>query len=313
MKEVKEKSVFVDLHQHTTFSDGTTTPEQNVKDCALLGLEAIAIADHDHLDGYFRAVKESEKWSIHVIPAVEISTPKYHILAYDFNVRDSQKLSRFKKFIKENREKANEKTYRRAENLQRIGIPITKEKLNSYFPKSMKNKVHIAMAMMQDSECRVYTQGLDSKQIFKKYLSKGCPGEAIEYVELVNPIVAINYIHEAGGKAVIAHPFLDIEDMSELDILVENGLDGLEIQPHFKERNYPFIEYAIKHNLLTTFGSDYHGPRYTTQPLLGREHNNLIIPFWNINNKPKIKTPLPRSAFEREPVYNWIGRVPYKD
>ncbi|MGM5480340.1 MAG: PHP domain-containing protein [Nanobdellota archaeon] len=275
---------YVDLHLHTMFSDGTSTPEQVVKDCALLGLETIAIADHDHVGGYKRAKQEADKWGIELLPGVEITTNKYHILGLNVNLEHKE----FLDFIDSSRIIGNKKAYKRVETLAKQGIPITKEKIDYYFPNNMLNKVHIAMTMLLDKECKSYVENTTNKNttigtIINTYFNKHTPAGNIETKEFYEPGYIIEMIHQAGGKAILAHPPKDVKSINEIDNLCKKGLDGIEIQPRYGIQNQQYIKYAKEHNLLTTFGSDFHGSRYIERPLLGiNKHNNVIEQFWNL-------------------------------
>ena len=101
----------------------------------------------------------------------------------------------------------------------------------------------------------------------KEGLVKSVPGK-----RQIPPEKAIEAIHEAGGIAVLAHPFKDIDDVSEIETLREMGLDGLEIQPNFNSRNDWVKTYAKKNDMLVTYGSDYHGAGFF-RPLLEKGDN----------------------------------------
>lgn len=273
-KEKTNKPQWVDLHLHTHYSDGSASPAQMVKDCALLGLETIAITDHDNLRGYYEAREASREWNIHVIPGVEISTEIFHILAYDFNPELLQGV------VEQNRKHINEKTYRRIEKLNDMGFPIQKEKLDAMFPNRMLNKIHLAEYMIKDKTCREKINEYDSTNIIKTHMNKSTPAGQIKHDYYYAEYEILNSIKAAGGTAILAHPPKHKESMELLDFLRGHGLDGIEVQPRYKEKNQPFIDYARKHNMIITYGSDNHGARYLPRPLLGKENNNKMKPFW---------------------------------
>jgi predicted metal-dependent phosphoesterase TrpH len=111
----------------------------------------------------------------------------------------------------------------------------------------------------------------------KQYLKRNGVASKIKVYEDIDPKLAIDAIHNAGGKAIIAHPFKEVKNLeSELKTLREKGLDGIEMQPNFGMKNLPFLQYATRHNMLVTYGSDYHGGSMSARHLLGRVQNNAI-------------------------------------
>lgn len=299
----------MDLHLHTTHSDGTTTAKQIVKDCAMLGLETIAITDHDETKGYYEAVEEANKWGMKVIPGVEITTNDYHILGYGIDLENKE----LQTFLENNRRLAREKTYRRIAKLEEAGIPISKEKLDKQFPNQMLNKAHIAMTMMLDSECKEYVGRKDTSELIKSYLGKDKPAGQIEKINFPEPEKVIKIIHNAGGKAVLAHPAKDVSDLVEIDIMREAGLDGIEYQPRFGNQNKLYINYAKKHKMIITYGSDFHGARYIQRPLLGREHGNEIDVFWKDNYQQKkeneVEKKLPKYTNKTPDLEGWMLKL----
>ena len=266
---------YVDLHMHTIYSDGAMRPKEVVSESASVGIEVMAIADHDITTGCAEAKKEADTWNVRVLTGVEVSTPDYHILGLDFEIsnRGLQDLLSYSRDCQE------EIVRRRAERLQESGVPITVGKVKSYFPESRIGKVNLATTLLKDPDCRGFYQGMDLRAVINNYLSDGTIGGNIEKPTEVTPKEAIDSIHGAGGYAIIAHPAKDVKIMKELDELVRLGIDGLEIQPNFIEDYGCFREYAIDHKLLITYGSDFHGPRISNRPILTRSYNQ-IERFW---------------------------------
>jgi len=263
---------FVDLHTHTIYSDGIDDPMTLVIAAKLKGIDALAITDHDIMDGYLGAIAEAEKWGLRLIPGVEVSTEKYHILGLNVDPGDKK----FQRFLKLVRSYQKETAGKRIEVLQDLGVPITMEKLEMAFPESRLGRYNVFMTMVMDKECREYFRkqngGVSPDEIYTMFFRKN---ERVKNVERkdVKPEEAIRQIHEAGGIAVIAHPFKNIDNIMEMDALVEAGLDGVEMQPkHFHGEDY--LEYAKKKELMITYGSDYHGASHD-RPLLGIGHNYI--------------------------------------
>jgi len=139
-------------------------------------------------------------------------------------------------------------------------------------------------AITRDKECREYLEakhhpGFTKDEFMNLYLRRGGLAHTIPIDYNLDRQEIIDGIHNAGGLAIIAHPTKDVKEMKELDELRERGLDGFEIQPNFypgdNAINYHQIEeYAKEHNMLLTYGSDYHGA-YMDRGLLGRGMNKL--------------------------------------
>nr|MBA4404825.1 hypothetical protein [Nanoarchaeum sp.] len=267
---------FVDLHLHTTHSDGTCSPKQVVIDAALIGSEVIAITDHDNTEGFHEAELESKKWGIKVLTGTEITTEDYHILGYNFDINNKN----FQELLNYSRKCQEDIVKQRIEVLNKQGIPITLEKLKKLFPTSRLGKLNIAVALLLDQECKLKIGNLTLEEVFTNYLRNNPLMSKLDKTKQVTPEQAISEIHQAGGVAILAHPFKEIKDtQKELAYLLSLGLDGLEIQPNYNEQNKIYLDYAKQNNLLMTYGSDFHGARYIKRPLLKRE-NNHIPPFW---------------------------------
>ncbi len=261
------KNRWIDFHTHTTYSDGMTDPESLVRQAFVEGTEVLAITDHDTMRGYFAGRKAAEKYGLELVPGVEVSTENYHILGLSVDPDNS----RFQKFLAEQQERQRKTCASRVEILTRAGIPISMEKLQSSFPESRLGKWNVHMTLFMDRECREDVRerfpGLSVDEIFGKLMRRGGIAHKAAAYDISSK-EAIDEIHAAGGIAVIAHPFKDVKEMKEMDRLVEEGIDGLEIQPNYGERNEPFRAYALKAGLMLTYGSDHHG--LVSRPLLGR-------------------------------------------
>jgi len=145
-----ERKKYIDFHMHTEFSDGVSSPEHLARVAALNELDIIAITDHDKIDGYERCKKEGEKWGLVVIPGVEVSTDKYHILGLGIDPG----LDNLREFLSYSAEQQKAVTKKRVDFLAKQGIPITIEKLEKAFSYSRLGKCNLYMAMLQDIECR---------------------------------------------------------------------------------------------------------------------------------------------------------------
>lgn len=273
MTENNPETKYIDLHMHTGYSDGITDPQTLVRTARLNELDIIALTDHDNLSGIPEAVEAGRQWGIQVIPGVEVSTTKYHILGLNIDYTNPQ----FKDFIAESANTQERITKLRTEVLRKYGIPVNFEKLREQFPESGLGKANLWMLMIKDPECKEYFRERRKKlnwEAYKEVLRKANANGIGDNQTSITPEIAIREIHSAGGLAFIAHPFKDIKQMQDLDALVAQGLDGLEVQPNFNGQNTPFKKYAASHNLLVTYGSDYHGGIFG-RPMLERGRNTL--------------------------------------
>ena len=214
----------VDLHLHTTASDGTLTPEELIKEGSFRGLSVLAITDHDTLDGISKAQKIAKELNITLVPGIEFSTEweesEIHILGY-FTELKSVKLH---DTITNLRKKREERNIKIIEKLNKSGLKITYKEVCEGHENSVIGRTHIATILLKKGY--VYSRN----EAFTQYLGF----KKAAYVGKVNftPIDAINVIHEANGVAIIAHPGL--VNLSEVKLkklfmgLIENGIDGFE-------------------------------------------------------------------------------------
>lgn len=262
---------YFDFHNHTTYSDGISPPEVIIKNAKLNKLDYVAITDHDKVDGVKEAIRMGKLWDIEVIPGIEISTTKYHILGLNIDYRNKN----FQEFVRYSALEQEQVCNARIKMLNYRGIPMTLEKIKNYFPKSRLGRINLFMAILQDRECKEFFEKKKMKIDYEKYKSliltkKG--KEIVDKFTTITPERAIKEIHAVGGLAFIAHPFKEIEKMEEMDRLVNYDIDGLEIQPRVNGKNERFRQYAREKNLLVTYGSDFHGG-ISGRQMLSREEN----------------------------------------
>lgn len=269
---MKDK-VYIDLHMHTFHSDGIESPESLALKARTNGSDVIAVTDHDITSGYAPAKAFGAKWGLEVIPGVEVTTTKYHILGLGIDVNNAG----FQDFLCDVREIQKANALAKVEVLAKLGVPVNSELILRKIGGSRMGRWNLAQAICTDSKCRemfLDKRGLSFMDFFRQYLNKspGSPTYGVNVLEDVSPSEAIKQIHLAGGVAVIAHPFKQVKDMKELDELRSYGLDGLEVQPNYGDKNLLFQEYALANGLLITYGSDFHDSEYIhhTRPLLGR-------------------------------------------
>lgn len=266
----------IDLHTHSSASDGSMTPEELVAYAKLKGLAAIALTDHDTVDGVKNALDEGERIGVEVIPGIEISVeykPEMHILGL-FPEKDKYvKIKEELNAIKTGRELRNKKIINR---LNELDVDITEEEVKKLAIGDIVGRPHIARVLV----AKGYARSIDDA--FDKYLSK----EGLAYFKRfeLKPKDGIRAIRRAGGIPVLAHPVYLKQTYDQLDKLIpelkEYGLIGIEAyySEHSNEDTGKFLRLAIKHNLLATGGSDFHGS-FKSGIELGRGRGNLNVPY----------------------------------
>ncbi|MBN1270443.1 MAG: PHP domain-containing protein [Kiritimatiellae bacterium] len=265
----------IDLHVHSTFSDGSFTPEELVDKAIASGLSAMALTDHDSTSGVERLLAAGRAKGLTVISGVEISADyspgTMHMLGYhvDQNNRD---LNEHLKWIREGREARNREILHK---LMELGCHITWDEVASYAGEDVVGRPHFAQALI----ARGYVQ--DNNEAFKKYLAKGAPAYADR--RRLSPEDSITLVRVAGGVPVLAHPFTlrlgKMELRRELKALSECGLEGIEAYypEHDAETTREYIKLAKDYGLIVTGGTDFHGVQ-TPDITLGRGFGSMKIP-----------------------------------
>lgn len=247
----------IDLHLHSTHSDGTMTPSQLVKQAADIGLCAISITDHDTVSATDEAIREGEIYSVEVISGLEISS-KYkgldlHLLGYNFDWRNTELLKNLDR-LQSARKERNKKIILK---LQEIGINISEQDLKAESGAGVAGRPHFARLLIKSGVVK------NNEQAFSHYLKAGRCAYVPRFVLDIHD--AIEILHGAGGIAVLAHPIQLSCSLGELSMIIkelkELGMDGLETYyPTQKGKTGKKIrELAEKYQLLETGGSDYHG------------------------------------------------------
>lgn len=250
---------YVDLHTHTTASDGFHSPADNVRLAQAAGLAAVAVTDHDTVAGVAEAQAEGERLGVIVVPGVEVSTAigrlDIHVLGYYCDLNDQRFLSRLQQ-LRDARSVRNEAILR---NLRKLGLAITIDdvlRCKGTTPDGGRSigRPHIADALVERGAVA------SRKEAFDRYLGKGAA--AFAQIERITPEQAAGWIHEAGGTAVLAHPGLYGND-DEVERLAAGALDGIEVfhSDHSPEQEARYAALAGRYNLITTAGSDFHGAR----------------------------------------------------
>ena len=264
----------IDLHTHTTASDGTLSPAELAEAAAGLGLAALAVTDHDTASGYPEAARAGERLGLEVVPGIEIST-KYggavHILGYYINPR-SEKLRPVLDWVVEDRDARNEKM---AALMAADVLPVSYEAMQQRFGKVI-GRPHFAELLVELGYAR------DMRDAFDRFVEKGrkyyLPRNFLSIER------SIEIILQAGGVPVLAHPFQYKRDDAGLRALIthcmESGLLGMECRysGYSPEQSAYLEKLAEEYGLVKTGGSDFHGG-IKPSIALGRGRGSLSVPY----------------------------------
>ncbi len=254
----------VDLHIHSTASDGRLTPADVIRKSAEIGLTIIALADHDTVDGIVPALIAAKTFPwLKVIPCVEISTDvpsgEVHVLGYFIDYTDHKLEATLERMRNSRRERAQGIIAK----LKNLGMPIDWERVQEIAGNGSIGRPHIAQAMLDKGYIASF------KEAFTKYISRGGPA----YVERgkMTPQEAVDLILQANGLPVLAHPFTTSDPEVMVIELKAAGLVGIEAyyDGYTVEEINKLVSLADRNNLIATGGSDYHGLDINTETMIG--------------------------------------------
>ena len=279
----------IDLHTHTTVSDGGDSPTELVHKAAAAGLDVIAVTDHDNDSGCDEAVAAGREVGVEVIRGVEISCdvddlkqrgfetaarPTMHLLGYFIPEHDNPLTSA----LAELQDARANRTVRIVERLNELGIPVTFEEVENEAggPGAQIGRPHFAAVLVRHGAVPDYQTAFD------EYLAKGA--KAYLSRKLYRPSEAIELMLSAGVVPVLAHPFtlhLAFEDLERfVGALLEAGLKGIEGYhgdlPVVEQE--PFLALGRTNGLIVSGGSDYHGDMRPDRGLPGGKHNVTVPP-----------------------------------
>jgi 3',5'-nucleoside bisphosphate phosphatase len=259
----------IDLHIHSTASDGTLRPAQVVEEAGRAGLSVIALADHDTTDGIAEALAASETNRVEVVPAVEISAEHplgdVHLLGYWMDHESPA----FQAFLLRPRSARPARIEAMCAKLSEMGMPVTPQEVYAVAGgESSVGRPHLARVLLNKG----YIEHMDDA--FRLYLRKGCPAYVKRFKN--GSQESIETIHACGGISVIAHPGL-LEDPGLVEALIDQGVMGIEAycHEHGPDAVERFLALARRHDLLVTGGSDFHGEMLQKTFRLG----DLQVPY----------------------------------
>ena len=270
--------MFIDLHIHSTASDGTKTPAEILSLASAKKLGAVALTDHDTISGIPEFLSESAKFpAIKAVPGVEISLKHYdysiHVLGL-FIDHKSELLNDFLCEIRKNRSKRNEMIIAK---LRKHGFDISPEEVNAEAGGESAGRPHFASILIRKGYFS------EPQEAFDKCLKRGRPG----YCDRILPVpsAAVDVIHKAGGIVIWAHPMSHVDAdrrtlLKILKFLVGKGIDGIEAYyPSFApEQNEYLLSVAEKYGLAVSGGSDFHGDNMKGIDM-GAGSGTLAVPY----------------------------------
>jgi predicted metal-dependent phosphoesterase TrpH len=261
---------YIDLHTHSTASDGIYAPAELLRRAKDIGLRVLALTDHDSTGGLQEAAQEAGKLDIDLIPGIEINTDvaggEVHVLGYFLEYERPA----FQDVLKVLRDARVRRGQRMVELLNEQGIAVSWERVREIARGSV-GRPHVAQALMEAGHVQSIGEAFD------KYIGKGCYAYVPRYK--LTPVDAVHFIASANGLPVIAHP-LELPGLEELrnwlPELCDAGMVGLETYygPYTDEEVQVLRALADTYHLIPTGGSDFHGPGIHPTPLGGRH-----VPF----------------------------------
>lgn len=252
---VRADCMAVDLHLHSTASDGTMEPAEIVEKASELGLSTISITDHDSFAGIDGAIEAAQSRSVDIIPGVELSayyrSQDVHVIGYFVDRRNALLNERLSKLRESRGLRAKEIVVK----LQSAGVNVEWSDVERIAKGEAVGRPHIAQALVDKGEAQ------NISEVFKKHLGRGRPGYVAKYVMEIEEILDV--VHQAGGVTSLAHPAHWDADEAVLRYLQSHGLDAIEVWhiDHSEEDVRRFNDMASRLGLLMTGGSDCHGER----------------------------------------------------
>ena len=266
----------IDLHTHTTASDGTLNPADLVREAASIGLWAVAITDHDTVGGLSQALQAGRETGVEVIPGCELSidfpTGQMHILGLFL----PDPPTGLKATLQDLQDRRNNRNDRILARLREAGVDVDLQEIQELAGEASIGRPHIARVLLQKG----VVESID--QAFREYIGPG--GAAYIPKDKLEPEKAIRILKQEGATVILAHPYsleLDTPELRELlGRLKEQGLDGMEAlyTDHTPEQTRTYLQLCQEYDLLVSGGSDFHGS-VKEGVELGTGRGNLDLPY----------------------------------
>jgi 3',5'-nucleoside bisphosphate phosphatase len=254
----------IDLHSHTTASDGQHSPTELLSLAAAAGVTQLAVTDHDTVAGLAEAQRAASSLGITLIPGIELSAfvnrREVHILGH-FVDRENEELAGFGNLLKGERE---QRMVAMVQKMVGLGFPVTMQMVRQIAgDEAQLGRPHLARVLVEMNWVR------DTKEAFDRFLGEGKPGCVDRYK--ISGEEAIGLIRRAGGAATVAHPGVSKVERFELEQLKAAGLAGVEVfhsdhNPSLREK---YLSLAKALDLVPTAGSDFHGEKVAAGRVLG--------------------------------------------
>jgi predicted metal-dependent phosphoesterase TrpH len=288
--------MFVDLHLHTSFSDGTYTPEELTLQAQRCGLRGVALTDHDTVEGCPRMAAACQAARIEFVPACELTAEyeghELHLLGYFIDIQHPALLTEMSKFQEVRQSRVREMVVR----LNEMGFGLQAQTVFALANCRSPGRPHVARALVRERLCG----SLD--EAFERFLKRGKPAWVPKFK--ISATDAIALLHQAGGIVVMAHPGLNRTD-EIIPALVEAGMDGLECfhSKHSTPITEHYLQMADKYGLLVTGGSDCHG-NSKGKPLIGTikvpyTHLQTLKDRWQEKQYPSLSGSIEAAPAER--------------
>lgn len=267
----------IDLHVHSTCSDGTLSPTELVDYAIQKGLSAFALTDHDCVEGldtilsYAKSLPNAPE----IIPGIELSTDENGQEVHMVGLFIDHHNPEFNQYLQEFIASRTTRNKKMCHLLQEHGMNITYEELEAEFPGAVLTRAHYAKLLLKHG----YVKSI--KEAFERFLGDHCPCYVSR--EKITPVMAIDLIRKAGGLAILAHPILYHMSDARLDALVqklkEAGLTGIEAiySTYSPAEERQIRKLATKYDLLLSGGSDFHGENKPGLDL-GTGYGKLYVP-----------------------------------
>ena len=257
-------AALVDLHLHTTASDGRLSPTELVRLVASQGLKQVSISDHDTTEGLAEAYRAGEEFpDLRIIPGIELSADvpgdEVHMLGYFIQYQNTQ----FQETLLRFRHGRVDRARSMVEKLATLGIQIEWERVQEIAGDGSVGRPHIALAMVERGYCK------EPKDAFPEYLGRN----GLAYVERtrMTPAETVELLTGVGGVPVLAHPAYLADMEATIAVLKVAGLVGMEVYyaKYNEETVGQLVELAKRYDLIPCGGSDYHGLGNSDEPLPG--------------------------------------------
>jgi len=250
----------IDLHTHTTASDGLLTPVELIDYAQSHGVHAMAITDHDTVDGLTEAIRHAGEIGFSLVPGIEFSIDftdgSFHLLGLYIDHKNTPLV----KALESLTEFRDRRIIAMVDDLKRHGVDISIEDVERESAGSSVGRPHVARALLKKGH------GRNIKEIFQNFLVKGKPGYVKK--QKIHLEEAVDLINGAGGIPIIAHPVsLNTPDYVEFEKIltgyIELGIRGIEVYAsmHDEDQVREYLRIAGKYNLVITGGSDFHGDK----------------------------------------------------